>query len=94
MNDATIIESARYPPACPCHQNQTIITFIFQNSSLIISSPIVLDTTLTVPLPIYPQSICAHWITYFPIKNTRKIQQSIIKNLATQADPENGLCEV
>ncbi|MEI8009381.1 MAG: hypothetical protein WCI00_08760 [bacterium] len=94
MNDATIIESARYDQACPCHQNQTIMTFIFQNSSLIISSPMVLDTTLTVDLPIYHQSICAHCITYLPTKNTKKTQKRIIKNLITPANHENGLREL
>gem|GEM_PF-2449000 len=91
MNEATIIESARYPHACPCHQNPTIITLTFQNSSLIISSPIVLDTIFTVDLLIYHQTICAHFMTYFPTKNTRKTQHTIIKNFATPADHENGL---
>ncbi|MEI6774984.1 MAG: hypothetical protein WCL18_09825 [bacterium] len=94
LNDATIIESARYHPACHCPPNPTIIMLIFQNSSLIISSPIAVDTTFTVDLPIYPPSICAHCITYFPTKNTRTIQKRIINILATPANHENGVCEL
>jgi hypothetical protein len=70
------------------------MTLIFPISSFIISSPIVVDTIFTVHLPINPQSICAHWIIYFPTKKTKKIHASIIKTFITPANHENGLCEV
>lgn len=54
----------------------------------------VVATIFTVDLPIYAQSICAHCITYFPKKNTSRIQETIIRNLITPAYHENGVGEL
>jgi hypothetical protein len=94
LNDATIIESARYPHAWVSHPYPIIITLIFPNSSLIISSPTVDETNCTAHLPINVDAICAPLIRYFPTKNTKNRQHTIISNFAIPEAPENGLYEL
>ena len=52
LNDATMIESAKYDPACPVPPYPTIITLILPYSSPVIDWPKLLEMTLTVPLVI------------------------------------------
>lgn len=52
LNEATIMESARYDHACPSPPYPTIITFIFPFSSVCIGAPKLLDIIFTVPLDI------------------------------------------
>lgn len=81
LNDATMIESARYEPACHSPPYQTIMTLIFPFSSVFMASPILLETTLTVPLASCHSAAPAKVIKYFHkkiAKNTQTITKSTL----------------
>jgi hypothetical protein len=81
FHEATMVESARLFPACPCHQYQIIIIFTFPMVSFFISVPRLSLTMVTAHFPIWLPMTCAHLIIYFPKNHTTKMQNMTTKIL-------------
>ncbi|MEI8090691.1 MAG: hypothetical protein WCG98_00020 [bacterium] len=74
LNEATIMESAKKDPACHSPPYPTIMTLIFPNASVCISSPMLLETIFTVPLAMPHNADCAKLMRYLPRKITKNMQ--------------------